>query len=333
MSDLRAASDHCNAGLWVVLDPGFRGGHRVCEPSVPHDRMTQSMPWITGLDADSLVVDGAEFGRFTNADAHDGPPCLRLDTQQVPQHAWAQARIDVPVPTGHVFGDLRMQRLQPNGTYFNVALGRAEGDAEGLVEIKFDHATLRGYDGGSAPCTPEDFGVAVPTVRAGEWVKLDVLLEAEGQALVIAVNGTATKVMALQNGPWRCVTAVVLRGYAKGGVQWYRGVGAAGPQDRHRAVAGLQELLAADRDARAAAARRAARPLAAFVASPYARAQPPGDGPQAPPAAPVPWEAIPWVRWQDPEWRSSRFAGLVCGLLCKCCGCNPQTFGHPLLRF
>jgi len=129
-------------------------------------------------------------------------------------HAWTQARVDLPFQSREVLVEMRMDRLRPNGGYFNLVLLRGDG-AEGELEVKFDDAALGAYHAaGPNKTTDADFREPAGVVAA-RWFRLHAKLgrDSEGQGVVrLSVNGALVKSVPLRDG-WRAIRAVVVKGY------------------------------------------------------------------------------------------------------------------------
>ncbi|CAB9514427.1 expressed unknown protein [Seminavis robusta] len=146
--------------------------------------------------------------------------CLTLrlvrDNRRRPDHAWVDAQIPLLLPTGinnntpGVFFRFQMEQLRPNGGYCSLVLRRSKGEeATGHLEIKFDHALLRGY--GSA-VTEEDFGVPT-SIEARQWIHLHVQFLWSKRQVRLSVDGVLVKTVQLNEEGWDGVHAIFLRGY------------------------------------------------------------------------------------------------------------------------
>ena len=130
-----------------------------------------------------------------------------------PEHAWTQARVDLPFPSREVLVQMWMMQLRPNGGYFNLVLHRGDG-AEGELEVKFDDAALGAYHAAGPKTTDADFRAPAGVVAA-RWFRLHARLESdsEGHTVVrLSVNGALVKSVPLRDG-WRAIRAVVVKGY------------------------------------------------------------------------------------------------------------------------
>mmetsp|Transcript_106876 Transcript_106876/g.312440 ORF Transcript_106876/g.312440 Transcript_106876/m.312440 type:complete len:272 (-) Transcript_106876:95-910(-) len=190
--------------------------------------VTSKSRWQADLRPEQLQVTDATHGTFSSDEPREpgGFPTLKLDMNWASGHSWTETRLDVPEEVGWnadcVSAHMKMRHLAPNAAYCNVMLATDGADPqEGLLEVKFDHNALRGY---GPAVTQEDFGIPVPSVQGRTWLHLAVVLDRGAQGVNFFVDGTLIKHIALHNGSWQRIAAVVLKGYAKDTLQWWAGV-------------------------------------------------------------------------------------------------------------
>ena len=111
------------------------------------------------------------------------------------------------------FGMLALQGLMANSAFMGVELATAEdATGGGYLEVKFDGNKLRAY----GPATSADIGIAVSSVTAGTWIKMEYILNPSSQTLELKVNGASIRTMPLRNGPWTRISNFGIKGCSMG---------------------------------------------------------------------------------------------------------------------